>query len=268
MHEINTREAVYFASDFHLGLPQDDNDYSRQKFICRWLEHIARDASHIFLLGDLFDAWFEYKNVIPKEFTRFLGTLASLSDKGIKIYIFSGNHDIWMRDYFQKEMNIPVFHEKQTFIINGKKFLLAHGDGLGPGDKGYKRLKKLLRNPLAQWLYRWMHPDWGLPLARYFSRKGDKHVTDAPIPFLGMDKEWLVQYALKKLEQEHFDYFIFGHRHLFLDISLNEQSRYINLGDWIRYNSYARFEGENLTTETFVGNNIAIQPTNFKHDTR
>lgn len=252
MHIIHTSGTVYFASDFHLGLPQDDHDFGRQILVCRWLESIAEDASHIFLLGDLFDAWFEYKTVIPKGFTRFLGTLASLSDRGIDIRIFSGNHDIWMRDYFQKELNIPVYHDKQVFCMNDKKFLLAHGDGLGPGDKGYKRLKRLLRNDFAQWLYRWVHPDWGLKTAQYFSRKGSKHIADVPETFKGNEKEWLVQYALKKLETEHFDYFIFGHRHLFLDIDLPHSSRYINLGDWIRFFSFAKFVDGLLTVHSLT----------------
>lgn len=252
MQHINTSGTVYFASDFHLGLPQDDGDFSRQNLVCRWLESIAEDATHIFLLGDLFDAWFEYKTVIPKGFTRFLGILAALSDQGIDIRIFSGNHDIWMRDYFQKELNIPVYHDKQIFMINDQKFLLAHGDGLGPGDRGYKRLKRLLRNEVAQWLYRWIHPDWGLKMAQYFSRRGTKHITDVPETFKGNDQEWLVQYALKKLETEHFDYFIFGHRHLFLDMNLKQNSRYINLGDWIRFYSFAKFENGVLTTHALT----------------
>lgn len=236
---------IYFASDFHLGLPMDDHDKSREIHICNFLNAIAEDAAEIYLLGDLFDTWFEYKKVVPRGFTRFLGTLANIRDKGIPIYIFSGNHDLWMTDYFPSEMDIPVYHDRLIIDRFGKKIFLAHGDGLGPADYGYKRLKKILRNQFAQWLYRKLHPDWGIGIAQYFSRKGAKHVHRAE-PYLGDDQEWLVQYSMRKLQKLPIDYFIFGHRHLALDIQLTSQSRYINLGDWIQFDSYAVMDENGL----------------------
>ena len=236
---------IYFASDFHLGIPDKATSLERERRLCRWLDEIQKDASQLYLVGDIFDTWFEYKNVVPKGFTRFLGKLAELSDEGLHIEAFTGNHDLWMRGYFEQELNIPVHHEAITRTFNGKKFFIAHGDGLGPGDHGYKLLKKVLRSPVSQWLYRRLHPDTGVGLAGWFSRLGPKH-TVAEEPFLGTEREWLVQFCLQKLQQEHFDYFIFGHRHIAIEFPLPQESMYVNLGDWLRYDSYASFDGEQL----------------------
>jgi UDP-2,3-diacylglucosamine hydrolase len=235
---------IYFASDFHLGIPDHATSLQREKRICKWLDEISGDVEQLFLVGDLFDAWFEYKNVVPKGFVRFMGKLAEMTDAGIHIEAFTGNHDLWMRGYFQEELNIPIHHEPIERVFNDKKFIIAHGDGLGPGDNGYKILKKILRAPLSQWLYRRVHPDTGVGMANYFSRLGPKHEEDGPKEeFQGADKEWLVQYCLDILKQKHVDYFIFGHRHLALEYPLPNNSLYINLGDWIYYNSYAIFDG-------------------------
>jgi UDP-2,3-diacylglucosamine hydrolase len=236
---------IYFASDFHLGIPNHASSLEREKRICQWLDSIKQDAAYIFLVGDLFDAWLEFKHVVPKGFVRFLGKLAELSDAGIQIEAFTGNHDLWMRGYFQEELNIPVHHEAIRRNFNGKNFLIAHGDGLGPGDHGYKLLKGILRNPFCQWLYRRIHPDTGLGMASYFSRLGPKHESAIPDTFKGPEKEFLVQYCQDVLQTEPIDYFIFGHRHLAIDYVLNnEKSHYINLGDWLKFDSYAVFDGQ------------------------
>ena len=237
---------VYFASDLHLGIPDRESSLAREKRFCSWLDEIKHDAQEIYLVGDLFDVWFEYKNVVPKGHTRFLGKLAELSDEGIHIEVFTGNHDLWMRGYFEQELNIPVHHNPIVRNFNGKKFFIAHGDGLGPGDLGYKMLKRVLRNPVSQWLYRRLHPDTGVGVAGWLSRLGPKHVDGEEEKFLGPDKEWLVQFAYEKLKTEHVDYFIFGHRHIAVEYQLQENSKYINLGDWIRYDSYAVFDGNDL----------------------
>ena len=237
---------VYFASDLHLGIPDRESSLAREKRFCSWLDEIKHDAHEIYLVGDLFDVWFEYKNVVPKGHTRFLGKLAELSDAGIHIEVFTGNHDLWMRGYFEQELNIPVHHNPIVRNFNGKKFYIAHGDGLGPGDLGYKMLKRVLRNPVSQWLYRRLHPDTGVGMAGWLSRLGPKHVDGEEEKFLGPDKEWLVQFAYEKLKTEHVDYFIFGHRHIAVEYQLQENSKYINLGDWIRYDSYAVFDGNDL----------------------
>ena len=242
---------VYFASDNHLGAPNAAQSLPREKKFTAWLDKIKSDAAAIFLLGDLFDFWFEYKTVVPKGFTRTLGKLAEISDSGIPIYYFVGNHDLWMHGYFEEELNIPVFHKPQPYEMNGISFFIGHGDGLGPQDKGYKRMKKLFTNPLAKWFFRWLHPDIGVRLAQYFSVKNKLISGDGDAKFLGEENEWLVQYAKRKLETRHFDYFVFGHRHLPLEINLNETSKYVNLGDWIQYYTYAVFDGERLSLEEY-----------------
>lgn len=241
---------IYFASDFHLGIPDKATSLEREKRICKWLDEIADHAQELYLVGDLFDTWFEYKNVVPKGFTRFLGKLAELSDNGLHMEAFTGNHDLWMRGYFEDELNIPVHHHPIQRTFNNKKFFIAHGDGLGPGDHGYKFLKKVLRSPVSQWLYRRIHPDTGVGMAGWFSRLGPKHNVEEA-PFLGPEKEWLVQFCLEKLKEEHFDYFIFGHRHIAIEYPLPQDSLYVNLGDWIRYDSYAEFDGNQLKLQYY-----------------
>lgn len=249
MHHIllPVNKRIYFASDFHLGAPNMAASRERERIIVKWLDEIAEDAQHIFLVGDLFDFWFEYKQVIPKGYTRLLGKLAELSDKGIGISVFIGNHDMWMNGYFEDELNIPVYFEPQTYTLGSKRFYIGHGDGLGPGDHGYKFLKKVFRNPVCRWLFSVLHPSWGIGLANYFSRKSRAATGGELEQFLGEENEWLAIYSKEILQKEHFDYFIYGHRHLPLDLKVGPDSRYINLGDWINYFTYAVFDGE--TTE-------------------
>lgn len=246
-------QKIYFASDFHFGIPTRAASQERERRLCRWLDVIRKDAAHLYLVGDLFDVWFEYRHVVPKGYTRFLGKLAELRDAGLAIDAFTGNHDLWMRGYFEEELNIPVHHHPIRRNHGGKEFLIAHGDGLGPGDYGYKILKKVLRSPLSQWLYRRLHPDTGVGMAGWFSRLGPKHEEGGEEEkFLG-EQEWLVQYARQQLETQDIDYFIFGHRHLPIEYPLPKGALYINLGDWIRYNTYAVFDGQKLQLETFRG---------------
>ncbi len=242
---------IYFSSDNHLGAPTAEDSRPREERFVAWLDLVKEDAAAIFLLGDLFDFWFEYRHVVPKGFVRVLGKLAEISDSGIPVHFFVGNHDLWMNDYFEKELNIPVYHRPKRFSFNGKTFLVGHGDGLGPGDKGFKRMKKIFTNPLSKWLYRWVHPDVGVPLGQYFSVKNKMISGDEDVKFLGEENEWLIQYAKRKLESEHYDFFVFGHRHLPLEIELAPKSRYINLGDWINYYTYGEFDGEKMRLKTF-----------------
>jgi UDP-2,3-diacylglucosamine hydrolase len=248
---LNTPKKIYFASDQHFGAPTSEKSKPREKLFITWLDSIKNDAEAIFLLGDLFDFWFEYTKVVPKGFIRVLGKLAELSDSGIKIHFFVGNHDLWMKDYFETELNITIYRKPTEFTFNNKLFLIGHGDGLGPGDKGYKRMKKVFTNPLSNWFYKWLHPDIGVRLAQYLSVKNKLISGEEDIKFLGEENEWLVQYCKKKLTQKHYDFFVFGHRHLPLEITISENSKYINTGDWINHFTYAVFEGENLTIKTF-----------------
>jgi UDP-2,3-diacylglucosamine hydrolase len=249
--EIPSGKKVYFASDNHLGAPTMEASRPREKKFVAWLDEIKQDAAAIFLMGDLFDFWFEYKTVIPKGFTRTLGKLAEISDAGIPIYYFVGNHDLWMNGYFEDELNIPVFHKPQEFTFNNTSFFIGHGDGLGPDDKGYKRMKKVFTSPFFQWLFRWLHPDIGVRIAQYFSVKNKLISGDDDAKFLGEDNEWLVAYCKRKLDEQHRDYFVFGHRHLPLDIQLNDTSKYINLGDWIQYYTYGVFDGKNFELKKY-----------------
>ena len=236
---------VYFASDQHFGAPNAAESRKREEVFIRWINEIKADAQVLFLMGDLFDFWHEWKHVVPKGFIRVLGKIAELKDSGVEIFFFVGNHDLWMKSYFEDEFEIPVFFEKQFFEISGKKFLLAHGDGLGPGDSGYKRMKKLFTNPLAQWAFRWLHPDITMNIATYLSQKNKMISGEEDKEFLGEDKEFLILYAKEKLKNEHFDYFIFGHRHLPMVLDLDGgKAKYINLGDWISYFTYGVFDGE------------------------
>ena len=244
--EVEINKKIYFLSDFHLGAPNATDSLLREKKIIRFLEEIKTDAAQIFIVGDLFDFWYEYKKVVPRGYVRILGKLAAITDAGIPVHFFVGNHDMWMKDYFQQELNIPVYFEPVNFKFNGKKFLVGHGDGLGPGDKGYKFIKQLFRNKACKWLFGVLPPALGMGIAHYFSRKSRAQTGQTDEKFLGEDKEWLIIYCKQLLQKEYYDYLIFGHRHLPIDFALTEKSRYINLGDWIKYFSYAVFDGQNL----------------------
>ena len=249
--KLSEGKKIYFASDNHLGAPTTEASKPREKKFVAWLDEIKHDAAAIFLLGDLFDFWFEYKTVVPKGFTRTLGKLAEISDSGIPIHYFVGNHDLWMNGYFEEELGIPVYHKPQEFTFNNSSFFIGHGDGLGPGDKGYKRMKKVFVSPFFKWLFQWGHPDIGMRIAQYLSVKNKLISGDDDAKFLGEDNEWLAVYSKRKLEEKHRDFFVFGHRHLPLEIQLNETSKYINLGDWIQYYTYGVFDGENFELKTY-----------------
>ncbi len=248
---MSAKNKIYFASDQHFGIPDNESSKLREKKFISWLDEVKKDAKAIFLLGDLFDFWFEYKKVVPRGFVRVLGKIAEIRDGGTPIYFFVGNHDLWMSDYFATELGIPVYHEPQEFEFNGKTFLIGHGDGLGPGDKGYKRMKKVFTHPFSKWLYRWLHPDIGVRLAQYLSTKNKLISGQEDTRFLGEENEWLAQYAKRKLEKKHYDYFLFGHRHLPMEIEVGKGSKYINTGDWITHFTYAVFDEKNLSLKTF-----------------
>ncbi len=255
---MEQKKNIYFLSDFHLGTPSHADSLVREKLIVQFLHEIEDKAAEIFIVGDMFDFWYEYKYVVPKGYVRLLGKLAQLSDKGIQLHFFVGNHDMWMTDYLQQELNMPVYFEPKEFSWNGKQFLIGHGDGLGPGDKGYKRLKKVFRNPVCQWAFGILPPQIGIGVANYMSRRSRAKTGSSEEVFLGADKEWLVQYCKQKLQEKHFDFFIFGHRHLPIDFRLTADSRYINLGDWISFYTYAVFDGNEMQLLSYQHNDHKI----------
>lgn len=247
---IPAGKKVYFLSDFHLGAPDAAASLKREKLIVEFLEEIRKDAAVIFIVGDMFDFWYEYRMVVPKGYVRLLGKLAEITDSGIPIHFFVGNHDMWMKDYLQQELNIPVYFEPREFEFNGQQFLVGHGDGLGPGDHGYKFIKKIFRNPVCQWLFGVLPPYMGMGIANYMSRRSRRMTGQTDEKFFGEAGEWLIIYSKEVLKKKAYKYLIFGHRHLPIDFVMNKDSRYINLGDWIRYYTYAVFDGAQLTLQS------------------
>ena len=215
------------------------------------MDSIRDNCEELYLLGDLFDFWFEYKKAIPKGFVRLQAKIAEFTDRGIPVHVFTGNHDMWMFDYLPQELGIQLYREPIQKEYGGKKFLIGHGDGLGPGDHGYKFIKKVFANRLSQWLFARLHPNLGISMADFWSGKSRRANRAEDEKFLGEENEWLAIYSKEYLKKEHIDYFIFGHRHLPLDLKVGENSRYMNLGEWMNYETYAVFDGENLELKEF-----------------
>lgn len=235
---------IYFASDFHLGVPNREKSLEREKLIVQWMDDIKKDAAELYLMGDLFDFWFEYRRAIPKGFTRLMGKIAEFCDAGIPVYVFTGNHDMWMFDYLQDELGVTIYRKPVTKEFYGKKFFLAHGDGLGPGDKSYKFLKKVFANSFLQWLFARIHPNTGIGIANFWSRRS-RISQENKETWKGDDQEYLVHFVKDTLKKEHYDYFIFGHRHLPMQMQIGT-AQYVNLGEWVNFSSYAVFDGEKL----------------------
>ncbi len=234
---------TYFASDFHLGLGGHHKSLERERLIIKWLNEIRNDAETIYLMGDIFDFWHEWKTVVPAGFTRFLGKLAELSDSGIKIFFFTGNHDIWTYNYLQTELGMEILRTPQEMEIYGKKFYLAHGDGLGPKDNSFKVLKKIFTNQLFQWAFARLHPNFAVKIAKKWSEKSKEYKKD---PTYKHEDEWLVIHSRNMLKIKHYDFFIFGHRHLAINYQLNDSSTFICLGDWIKNFTYAIYDGHKI----------------------
>jgi len=241
---------IFFASDAHFGFPGYEESLIREKLFVKWLDKISDEASEIYLLGDIFDFWFEYRKAVPRGFTRLMGKLGSITDRGIPVHFFTGNHDVWVFDYLPGETGVIVHREPYTIIRNGKKIFMAHGDGLGPGDRNFKRLKKVFTNLTAQWLFQKLHPNTGIGFAHHWSFNSRYSQGDIP-PFKG-ENEWLVIYSRELLLTQHYDFMIYGHRHLAIEYLLGENTKFIILGDWMKQFTYAVFHEENLTLKKFT----------------
>lgn len=250
------RQKVYFASDFHLGIPDHYSSLIREKRLVAWLDMARADASEIFLMGDLFDFWFEYKTAIPRGYARLLGKLAEVTDAGIHVHLFRGNHDMWAFNYLTEELNIQLHRDPEFREFNGKQFYLAHGDGLGPGDHGYKFIKKVFASPVNQWLFRLIHPDLGIKMALFWSRKSrkassEKEKREEDIT-LRLIQQRITVHSNDLLKQyPDLNYLIYGHYHFPLDTRLNGTARQIVLGDWLTHFTYAVFDGECLELKKF-----------------
>jgi UDP-2,3-diacylglucosamine hydrolase len=242
---------IYFASDFHLGVPDAKSSLLREKRIIAWLDSIQHDAHSIYLLGDIFDFWFEYKYTVPKGYIRLLGKIAALRDAGIPFYFFTGNHDMWMFDYFPQELGIPIYRTPQLLKVGNQTLLIGHGDGLGPGDHIYKFLKKFFNSKVCQWLFARIHPNLGIAIANTWSRQSRITNMKREEKFEGPEGEFLWVYCRELEKEKHHDFYIFGHRHLPLNLKVAENSTYINLGEWVHFNTYAVYDGTNVELKTF-----------------
>jgi UDP-2,3-diacylglucosamine hydrolase len=242
---------IFFASDFHLGVPDHASSLIRERNIIEWLDSIKHEAHSIYLLGDIFDFWFEYKYTIPKGFIRLLGKLAELRDAGIPIFFFTGNHDMWMFDYFPKELGIPVYREPHLLEVQGKKLLIGHGDGLGPGDRTYKVLKRFFNSSVCQWLFARLHPNLGITIANAWSRKSRITNLKRQEKFERPEAEFLWVYCTEVEKITHHDFYIFGHRHLPLILKIGDNSTYINVGEWVHFKTFGVFDGTKVELKEF-----------------
>jgi len=247
---LTEKGKIYFVSDVHLGAPALNNNRFREKLFVEWLDVVKGDADALYLLGDIFDFWFEYRKVIPRGFTRVLGRLAEIADRGIPVHYFTGNHDLWIFDYLPGEIGLTLHRQEYFTEILGKKFFLAHGDGLDPGEKGYLFMKRMFMNKGLQWLFARLHPNFAFFLAHRWSESSRLAQNDKEKEFK-VKNESIYQFALDFLEKEWADYFIFGHRHRMVDVEMKEGARFILLGDWVTYFSYGLFDGETFKLNKF-----------------
>jgi UDP-2,3-diacylglucosamine hydrolase len=244
------RKNIYFVSDLHLGFPDYEKSLIREKLFVQWMDEIKHHAKALFLVGDIFDFWWEWKYVCPRGFVRFLGKLAEFHDMyNIPVHFFIGNHDIWIFDYLPAETGIILHKKPLETEIDGKKFFISHGDGLGPYDKGYRILNKIFNCKFLQWWFSRLHPNFAFSMAYAWSRSNRK--KHANPQFMGEEKEWLILYSKSLLETKNIDFFIYGHRHIPVDVKIGAFSRYINLGDWLENFTYGVFDGINFTLKHY-----------------
>lgn len=245
--EVSNNKQIYFLSDLHLGAQSYNESFIREKNSIQFLQQIKNNTQAIFLVGDVFDFWFEYNLVVPKYFVRFLNCLADFTQQQIPVYIIKGNHDLWYNNYLTQEIGVTIIEDSVELTSNNKKIFITHGDGKGKGDLKYKILKRIFTNPICKWLFKWLHPDIGMKLALLWSRNSFDHPKHEK--FNGEENERLIQFVKAMEKEQHYDYYICGHRHLPMEFVISANSTYINLGDWIYHNSYASFNGNNLSLQ-------------------
>lgn len=244
------KNKIYFASDFHLGSPNIEESHKREKIILKWLNEIGEQAKAIYLIGDIFDFWFEYKYVVPKGSIRLLGKLANLVDNGTEVHLLRGNHDLWMRNYLQQEIGVQIHHGNIIITEQGKKILLGHGDGLGNGDLYYKFLRKVFTSPFCQWIFTRLHPNLSFYLAQSWSNNSRKKQKEKPLS--DEQKNSLYQYCKEQQKNNPVDYYIFGHIHLPLCIVIDKKAKYINTGDWLKHYTYAVLDNSEITLKKHI----------------
>lgn len=242
---------IYFLSDSHLGAPDPVRSREREHLLLQWFDEVGSGAQEIYLLGDILDFWFEYSTVVPKGFVRLLGKIAAMTDRGIPVHYFTGNHDMWAFTYFEKELGVAMHRKPLEKSIEGKKFLIGHGDGLGPGDRGYKLLKAFFACRFCQKMFSFIHPGLGMRIAMFFSRKSRLANEKKPETFKGEEHESLVHYCRNQLKTRDIDFFVFGHRHLPLKIEIEPGVYYVNTGEWLSQFSYASFDGKNMSVHHY-----------------
>lgn len=240
---LNEGKKIYFISDIHLGVPDALSSLEREKKLLQWLHCIKPQLGALFILGDLFDFWFEYRHVVPRGYQRVLGYLSALHDEGIPVYFFKGNHDMWTFGYLEKEVGMKVFSHSERFICNGIEFETGHGDGLGPGDNGYKLIKALFASRVTQWLFARIHPNGAFGIARFFSRWSRNANHTRPEKFISEETEFLIRYIKSTPADQRAMVYIFGHRHLVFDLKV-DNSHYYNLGEWFNEAHYVEFDGK------------------------
>ncbi len=251
---MGNQKKTYFASDAHLGLNIYEDRITAEKRLVRWMDSIKPDCKALYFVGDMFDYWFEYKYVIPKGFVRFIGKMAEFIDEGIPVYLYTGNHDVWMFDYFQKEIGATVCSQETITEIDGKKFYIAHGDGLGDPSLTFRFMRCFFRNKICQALYKWIHPDVTMPFGHAWSRSNrQKKQGNKAEQYLGEENEFLVQFSKEHAKANDVDYYIFGHRHIELDLTIEEKKRVVILGDWITKFTYAVWDGEQFELKRYNG---------------
>ena len=248
---METKKNIYFLSDLHLGFPNHQESIVREKKVVAFLDSIKDSTKELYFLGDIFDYWYEYKKVIPKGFSRFLGKICEFTDNNIPVHFFTGNHDVWMSDYLEKELGVIIHKKPIEKTLNNKTFFLGHGDALGPGDKSFKFLKKMFSSKTLQWFYSRIHPNASFSLAHAWSKKSRNSKPNPEKEIINIEKELLVLFAQETLKTKNIDFFIFGHRHILLDYKLNDKSQFFNIGDWLNNDSYAVFDGSKVELKKY-----------------